>query len=186
MGFLIAIAVIVILIIAVVAWAIRVQNSLVRSDELCGNALSQIGVQQASRWDALTALADLTKGYSDQEYRTLTEVIRARQGIGPQSTAGQVEQQEDLIGQTLSRIMAVAEAYPDLKSNELYLNTMNSVKGYEENVRMGRMVYNDTVTKFNRQVRSFPDSIFAGIFGFHVRDYLQTDMNKAEMPSMIR
>jgi len=183
---LVIVVIVVVIVIALVAWVMGGQRKLVNAEELCGNALSQIGVQQASRWDALNTLADLTKGYSDQEYKTLMDTIRARQGISPKSTAGEVEQQEAMLQQGLGRISALAEAYPDLKSNTVYLKTMEEVKNYENNVRMSRMVYNDTVTKYNRLVRSMPGSILAGGMGFVPRDYLQDDPAKASMPVMAR
>ena len=175
-----------VIVVVIAVWAISVHNKLVGVDELCGNALSQIGVQLTSRWDALTALADLTKGYSDHEYNAMVGIMGARQGVGPKSSAADVQQQEDLISQMAARIMAVAEAYPELKANTIYLQTMDSVKDYEENVRMSRMVYNDTVTKFNRMVRVFPDSVVAAVFGFRQRGYLQMEAQKAAMPSMAR
>lgn len=181
---LIVVAVIVLVVVGIVRWVIRGQNNLVHADELCGNSLSQIGVQQASRWDALSALAELTRGYSDQEYRTLMDVVHARQGITPQSTAEQVDQQEAMLQQATTRISALAEAYPDLKSNTIYMKTMDSVNGYEDKVRMSRMVYNDSVTKYNRLVRSMPGSFVAASMGFVVRGYLQDDPSKAGMPSM--
>ena len=82
--------------------------------------------------------------------------------------------------------MAVAEQYPDLKANTMYIETMQGVKQYEENVRLARMTYNDTVTKFNRVVRQFPTSLVAGMLGFPVKDYLQTEEAKKDMPDMKR
>lgn len=182
----IVLIVVLVLVIGVVSWFVRGQNSLVHAEELCGNALSQIGVQQASRWDALNTLADLTKGYSDQEYNTLMDTIRARQGIGGKSTSAQVEEQEGMIQAGLGRINVLAEAYPDLKSNTIYLKTMDEVKNYENSVRMSRMVYNDSVTKYNRLVRSLPGAWLAGGLGFTTREYLQDDPSKAAMPTMSR
>ena len=187
LGILLAvIGLFVVAIVALVAWVIKGQNNLVHSDELCGNSLSQIGVQQASRWDALSALADLAKAYSDQEYKTLMDVIAARQGITPKSSAQEVDRQEGMIQQALGRISALAEAYPELKSNSVYLKAMDSVHSYEENVRISRMVYNDSVTTYNRLVRSLPGSFLAGGLGFSVREYLADDPAKASMPSMLR
>lgn len=185
-------AIIVILIILVVAvvgvitWVLKGQAKLVHADELCGNAMSQIGVQQASRWDALTALADLTQQYSQQEYDTLMSTIRARQGLDPKSTAQDVDKQEQMLQAGLGRINALAEAYPDLKANTLYLKTMDQVKDYEDKVRMSRMVYNDSVTKFNKLVRTMPGSFLAGGLGFTTRDYLQADAAKDQMPVLSR
>lgn len=183
---IIVVVAVVVLILAVVMWFVRGQNNLVHADELCGNALSQIGVQQASRWDALNTLADLTKAYSDQEYKTLMDTIAARQGVNGKTPAAQVDSQEAMIQQGLGRVNALAEAYPELKSNTVYLKTMDEVKNYEDNVRMSRMVYNDTVTKYNRLVRALPGSLLAGGLGFGTRDYLQDDPAKASMPSMAR
>ncbi|MDL2219997.1 LemA family protein [Ruminococcaceae bacterium OttesenSCG-928-O06] len=183
---LLVVVVLVVVVLLVVGWFVCGQNNLVHAEELCGNALSQIGVQQASRWDALNALADLTKGYSDQEYNTLMDTIRARQGISPKSSAAEVDAQENLLQQGLGRINALAEAYPDLKSNTVYLKTMDEVRRYEDNVRMSRMVYNDTVTKYNRLVRSLPGSLLATGLGFAPRGYLQDDPAKAGMPTMVR
>lgn len=177
---------IVVLIILLIIWVVRGQNRLVHAEELCGNALSQIGIQQASRWDALNALADLTKGYSEQEYRVLMETISARQNVGPKTSAAKAKQQEDMLAQSFGRIQALAEAYPDLKSNTIYLKTMDSVQNFEEKVRVSRMVYNDTVTKYNRLVRALPGSLVAKSLGYGVRDYLQDDPGKADMPIMAR
>ncbi len=177
---------IVVIVALIIGWFVKGQNNLVHAEELCGNSLSQIGVQQASRWDALNALADLTKAYSDQEYNTIMDTIRARQGINPKSPAAEVDKQEAMIQQGVSQVMALAEAYPDLKSNTIYLKSMEEVKNYENNVRMSRMVYNDSVTKYNRLVRSLPGSLLAGSLGFTPREYLQDDPSKAAMPTMAR
>ncbi len=180
----IIVLVFVILLIIFGATAVSSQRSLVSADELCGNALSQIGVQQTSRWDALVNLASLTQKYSDYEYKALMEIVKERKNISTKSTKDEVEHQEKLMNQVSDRLLAIAEAYPDLKTNEVYLSTMDSVNDYENKVRISRMSYNDTVTKFNRLVRQIPSSIFAGIFGFHTREYLESDQNKAEAPKM--
>ncbi|MDO4719986.1 MAG: LemA family protein [Peptostreptococcaceae bacterium] len=171
-----------VLIVAVLLYAVSMQRRLVHLDELVSNALSQIGVQQNSRWDALTALAELTKGYADHEARTLTEVIGRRLPAG--TKVSQVNQQEGLLTEALGRIMAIAESYPQLRASENYREAMESVNLYEEQVRMSRMVYNDSVTKMNRLVRAFPGSIFAGILGFGQREYLEELAGKTRPPSM--
>lgn len=191
MGGLMAIILVVVLAVLLVAggavmWFVRGQNRLVHSDELCGNALSQIGVQQASRWDALNTLADLAKDYSDAEYKTLMDTMAARRGVDPKTPAAAVDGQEAAIRQAISRVNALAEAYPELKSNEVYLKTMAEVVRYEDNVRMSRMVFNDTVTKYNRLVRALPGSFWAGGLGFAPREYLQDDPAKAGMPVLAR
>ena len=171
------------LILILVLWIISVQNKLVSVNEFCENSLSQIGVQLQSRWDALTALADLTKNYSNFENETLLRVISARKSVMRNATTEDVKTQESLLNQGFASINALAEAYPDLKANSVYIKTMDNVNSYENNVRMSRMVYNDSVTKFNRLVLSFPGSFIARLLHFNKRDYLEEVSEKKEMPS---
>ena len=178
-------AIIIIAIVAIlVLWVISVQRKLVKHEEICKNGLSQIGVQQSSRWDALKALAELTKGYSDYEYKTMTDTIAQRRPITANSTSADANAQENLFTQALSHLNVVVEKYPELKANENYIKTMDAVNTYTNQVRMSQMVYNDSVTKFNQLIRQFPDSIVASLFRFVQREYLQVNEQKAEMPSM--
>lgn len=171
-------------VLLVALWFVSIQRKLVSQEEMCKNSMSQIGVQQSSRWDALTALAELTKSYDEHEYSTLMDVVAKRLSISSNSSASDANSQEDMLAGAFSRIFAVAEQYPQLKASETYTKTMESVNLYENQVRMSRMVYNDSVTKFNRIVRQFPSSIAAGILGFTVKDYLQEAGQKSAMPSM--
>ena len=178
------ILVIVAIVALIVIWFIGVQRTLVSLDENVNNALSQIGVNLTSRFDALTGLLNLVKGYNEHEYKTLSDVIKMRTSIGSKSTAADIDAQENIITEAVGKIMAVAEAYPDLKANSNYQNLMNSLNDYETKVRQSRLVYNDTVTKLNRTIRMFPTSLVAPMCGIVARDYLKTDESKSEMPSM--
>ena len=178
------IIVLVAIIAIVVLWFISVQRKLVTMDENINNAMSQIGVQLSSRWDALTALLDLTKGYAEHEYKTISDTIKMRTSITSKSTAADVNAQENMLTEAMGKIMAVAEGYPELKANENYIKTMDSVNSYEEMVRKSRLVYNDSVTKLNRTIRMFPTSIAAGILNITSRDYLETDSKKNDMPDL--
>ena len=177
-----------VIVIAVIAllvlWVISVQRKLVNAEEIVKNAMSQIGVQQSSRWDALTGLVELLKSYNEHEYNTLRDVIAARSNIGSNSSAAEAQAQEDLITKVMSRISVVAEQYPNIKADTMYVNTMNSVNTYENQVRLSRMTYNDSVTRYNRMIRQIPDSIVASIFRFNEKDYLKEVAAKADMPSL--
>jgi len=172
------------IIVALVLWVISVQRSFVAFDENINNAMSQIGVQLSSRWDALASLLDLTKGYAAHEYKTMTETIKARRSITRDSSPEDVKQQENMIVEAMGKIMAVAESYPDLKADSTYIKTMDAVNQYENMVRASRLIYNDSVTKLNRAIRMFPASMIAGILGFSKRAYLEAVDEKANMPSM--
>ena len=180
MAFLIILAIVAL----VVLWVIGVQRKLVEKDELCKNALSQIGVQQASRWDALTALVELVKSYNEHEYNTLRDVIAMRKTITGESSVADAQAQEQALTGLVRNINVVAERYPDLKANENYAKAMDSVNLYENQVRLSRMTFNDTVTKYNKEIRQFPTSLVAGILGFNTRDYLNEAVGKTDMPSM--
>ena len=102
----------------------------------------------------------------------------------PVPTAADIDANESVLRELSAKLVAVAEAYPDLKANQNYQQTMASIEKYEENVRLSRMTFNDTVTRFNQQVRSFPTSAIAGILGFAKRDYLADDVTKKDYPTI--
>ena len=178
---------VVIILIAIVAvlvlWGISVQNKLVQADEMCNNALKQINVQQVSRYDALQALVKLTREYASYESETLQKVISQRKiTASANPTPAEIDANEAALKEMSAKLIALAEQYPDLKANQNYQQTMQSIEKYEENVRMARMTFNDTVTRFNNQVRMFPGSVVAGILGFAKREYLAEDTSKKEYP----
>ena len=179
--------IIVLLVILVAGWVMSTQRRLVVMDENINNAMSQIGVQLSSRFDALTALLDLAKGYAAHESQTLIETIKSRRSvITAKSTPQDVLQQEGVISEALGRISMVAERYPELKADKGYAKCMDAVDSYEKMVRTSRLIYNDSVTKLNREIRMFPVSLIAGMLGFRQRDYLEAREDKADMPSMKR
>ena len=167
--------IIVFLVILVAGWVMSTQRRLVVMDENINNAMSQIGVQLSSRFDALTALLDLAKGYAAHESQTLIETIKSRRSvITAKSTPQDVLQQEGVISEALGRISMVAERYPELKADKGYAKCMDAVDSYEKMVR----------TSLNREIRMFPVSLIAGMLGFRQRDYLEAREDKADMPSM--
>ena len=170
--------------VAVFLWFVSTQRELVNLDEKCNNALSQINVQLNSRWDALLALAKSASAYAKHESETLIKTIQSRQTTEVR-TAGDVNQQQTAFNEVLGRLMAVREAYPELKASDLFEKTMDGVKEYEENVRMSRMIYNDTATRMNRYVRQWPSSFVANMLHFDVKEYLNVDDQKKEsMPDL--
>ena len=170
--------------VAVFLWFVSTQRELVNLDEKCNNALSQIKVQLNSRWDALLALAKSASAYAKHESETLIKTIQSRQTTEVR-TAGDVNQQQTAFNEVLGRLMAVREAYPELKASDLFEKTMDGVKEYEENVRMSRMIYNDTATRMNRYVRQWPSSFVANMLHFDVKEYLNVKKKKKEsMPDL--
>ena len=169
-----ALIVIIALVVIVGGYFVSTQRSLVNLDEMCKNALSQIEVQLNSRWDALMNLAKMAAQYSKHESETLQKVIQQRMGERANTPAA-INEQTSALGEVMGRLIAIGEAYPDLKAADLFRETQAGVKQYEENVRMSRMVYNDTATKMNRMVRQWPSSIVASMLHFDQKEYLKVD-----------
>ena len=178
-----ALIILIALVVIIGGYFISTQRSLVNLDELCKNALSQIEVQLNSRFDAVVALAKTAAKYAEHESDTIIKTIQARGGNSGTipangTSAAAINQQADLLGQMMGRLNVVFERYPELKASELYLEAQQGQKQYEENVRMSRMVYNDTATKMNRMVRQWPSSIVASMLNFGQKDYLKVDDEK--------
>lgn len=171
------------LVIAIGAWGLTTYNRLVGLREMARNAIGQIAAQVESRWDALGNLIQATKQYAAHEAETLEKVTANRSHVGAGARVKDVEAAESEFQGVLGRLIAVAEAYPELKASALYQQTMDSVNAYENNVRHSRMIYNDTVTKLNRAVQSVPTNVIAGIGGFTEMPYFEAAAGKTDMPS---
>ena len=172
-----ALIIIIVLAVIVIGYFISTQRALVNLDELCKNALSQIEVQLNSRFDAVVALAKAAAQYAKHESDTIIETVQARGGNSgaTANTPPAINAQTDLLGQMMGRLNVVFERYPELKASDLYKEAQLGMKQYEENVRMSRMIYNDTATKMNRMVRQWPSSIVASMLHFDQKDYLKVD-----------
>ena len=173
-GIGIIVGVLVGLALLIIGYFISTQRSLVSLDEMCKNALSQIEVQLNSRWDALLGLAQVASKYAQHESEALINVIKQRRGEEV-NTPEAVNEQQSALRQVMGQLMAIRESYPELKADNLFIEVQDGVKQYEENVRLSRMVYNDTATKMNRMVRQWPSSIVANMLHFDVKEYLKAD-----------
>nr|WP_294493458.1 LemA family protein [uncultured Anaerosporobacter sp.] len=164
---------IIVIVTVIVLWIISIQRRLVVLEENIKNAMSQIGMQLSSCFDALTALLDLTKSYAGHECETLNDTIKLRRVITAKSKPDDVLHQEGIISETLGRIVMVTEQYPELKANQTYIKTMDAVQTFENMLRTSYLIYNDSVTKLNREIRIFPVSMIATMMGFRQKDYLE-------------
>ncbi|MEG1578665.1 MAG: LemA family protein, partial [Oscillospiraceae bacterium] len=123
--------------------------------------------------------------YAAHESETIIETIKSRRSvITAKSSPDEVVRQEGILSEALGKISMVSEQYPELKANESYQKTMDSVNSYEGMVRSSRLIYNDSVTKLNRKIRMFPVSLIAGVLGFTQQDYLEEQAEKVDMPDM--
>lgn len=160
-------------------WTISTQRKLTALDENVNNAMNQIGIQLSSRFDALTNLLDLTEPYAAYESRSLRGSLRSHQRvISAKSTPDKVLLQESVIFEVLEHITAIAEQYPELKTDKNYTRYMDAIDCYGKMICTASLIYNDSVAKFNRTFRLFPTNLIAGLLGFTKRDYLESPENE--------
>lgn len=177
---------IIVIVAVIVLWIISSQRKLVMLDENTSNAMSQIGVQLSSCFDALAVLLDLTKGYARNESETLIEAIKSRRRvIMAKSTPDDVLQQEGIISEALGRIAMTTGQYPELKATQTYIKAMDAVRIFENMLRTSHLIYNDGVTRLNREIRRFPVSMISGLLGFRQRDYLEEQAARVDNSSSV-
>ena len=142
-------------------------------DENVNNAMGQIGVQLASRFDVLSVLLNVVKGYAGCEVLSLMNTLASkRNDITAVSTPEDVLGQEGLISEALLHVAKIAEQYPELKEDSNYAMCINAADGYKKMVHTSSLIYNDSVTKLNSMIGRLPDGILAGILGFRRKEYL--------------
>ena len=158
------------------------QRNFVSLEEKMKNAFSQINVQMKSRWDAVTNLVEMTKQYTKYEHDTLVVVISKRNANV--SNPSELAESEASLRSVVGRLNVVAEQYPQLGANTVFVKTMGDIKDYEEKVRLSRMVYNDCVTKMNMMVRQWPSSMVASMLHFTTHELLPEDQSVVNAPSV--
>jgi LemA protein len=177
-------AVIIILVIIVLAVIIFVlsYNRLVRLRNRVDNAWSQIDVQLQRRHDLIPNLVETVKGYAAHERQTLEAVVQARnQAVQAQGPAQQAQAENVLTG-ALRQLFALAEAYPDLKANQNFLNLQEELTSSEDRVAYARQFYNDSVVNYNTRLQKIPTNIIAGMFNFSPREYFEGEEQAREVP----
>ena len=146
-------------------------NSLVKNRNRVDNAWSQIDVQLKRRHDLIPNLVETVKGYAAHERGTFEAVTQARaNAINAQTPADQA-QAENVLSGALKSLFAVAEAYPDLKANQNFLNLQEELTSSEDRVAYARQYYNDSVLSYNTQTQKFPTVLLAGMFHFEKREF---------------
>jgi LemA protein len=162
-------------IVLIALYLVFIYNGLVRSRQMAQEAWSGIDVQLKRRADLIPNLIETVKGYATHEKSTLEEVVELRnkaQAVPAGDVAGRA-QAEGLLGRALGRVLALAEAYPDLKANQNFSELQASLEGMESELQMARRYYNGAARDLNVKVESFPSNLVAGQFGFAKREYFE-------------
>ena len=178
---------------ALVLWCIGAYNGLVAVQEEATQAAADVQSAYQRRADLIGNLVETVKGYAKHEETTLKEVIEARSKatsikIDPSNcTPEQLQEYQKAqgeLGSALGRLIAVSESYPDLKANENFLNLQTQLEGTENRINEARNKYNDKATVYNKEVRSFPNVLFAGILGFRQMEKFAADAEAQHAPKV--
>jgi LemA protein len=184
--------IVVLAVIAVIGlWIIGAYNRLVSLRNQFKNAFAQIDVQLKRRYDLIPNLVETAKAYMKHERETLEAVIKARNAAVNANTAaaadpGSATAMQGLIGAesalsgALSKLFALAEAYPDLKANQNMMQLTEELTGTENKIAFARQAFNDAVMSFNNAVEQFPSNILAGLFSFKPAELLQATESAEE------
>lgn len=168
-------------------------NSMVKYDEASSQSWAQVQNVYQRRADLIPSLVEIVQGTADFEKSTLTDVINARAKatsitIDPSKSNAmdlqKFQQAQDNLGSTLSRLMIVVEKYPDLKSNQSFLELQSQLEGTENRIAVERKKFNESVQSYNQYIRLFPKNILSGMFGFDKKAYFEADYGANKAPKI--
>jgi LemA protein len=158
--------VILIIIALVILYIVSFYNGCIKLRNQIEEAFSTMDVYLKQRYDLIPNLVNTVKGYAEHEEKTLVELTDARtKAMASQTTQQRVEAEQGFQS-ALSRLLAVAENYPDLKANQNFLQLQNQLREQEDNIANARKYYNAVVREFNTKIEKMPGALFAGMFGF--------------------
>lgn len=173
-----------ILIIILVLYVIISYNALVREKNKVKTNWAQIDVVLKRRADLIPNLVETVKGYAAHEKETLDRVMKARNTYMSASLPSEQMQAAGELTQALSRIMAISEAYPDLKANTNFINLQNELTQTEDKISFARQFYNDSVYSYTNKLEMFPSSLIASLFHFEKFDYFEVNENDKKAPEV--
>lgn len=157
-------------------------NTLIRKEESVNNSLAQVETQYQRRFDLYDSVARVVKAALQQEQDVFGDIAEARTRY---SGATSVQDKENAIAQgevAFGRLLAVVESYPNLQSNQNIRDFQVQIEGTENRIAVARKDYNDVVTDFNTHIRSFPNNMFANMFGYSTKEYIQIEEESRSNP----
>ena len=181
------VAIVVIVVVAlVVLLVVLAYNRLVRLRNRTENAWAQVDVQLRKRYDLVPNLIETVKGYAAHERAVFDEMTEARTRAQAAKGVEDQAQAENLLSAALGRLVAVAEAYPDLKASASFTQLQAQLGDIERDIAVSRQVYNDTVLTYSNAIESVPTNILAGIFKFGPKQYFEIDELAAREPVQVK
>lgn len=175
----IALIVIAVIVVLLIVYAIATYNGLISLRNRTEEAFSDIETQLKRRHDLIPNLVETVKGYAAHERQTFDAVTQARTNAVNASGPGQSAAAEGILGQALGRLFAVAEAYPDLKANQNFLQLQNELTDTEDKIQASRRFYNMNVRDLNIKIQQFPSNIVANFAKITEHEFFELE-NEAE------
>ena len=176
-----------------VVWAIMGYNGMVKADEAVSTAWSNVENQYQRRADLIPNLVNTVKGYAAHEKETLDAVVAARtratqltvdaDNLTPERLL-EFQKAQGEVGAALGRLLAITEAYPDLKANQNFLELQAQLEGTENRISVERRNFNEAAKNYNTSIRTFPRNLLAGIFGFEKRPYFEAQEGADKAPEV--
>lgn len=165
-----------------VLWFVGTYNSLIKLNNGVENQWAQVENQYQRRADLIPNLINTVKGFAKQELTIFTEVTKLRSQWASATTRAEKIDAANAMDSGLSRLLLVAENYPQLKSNENFLALQAQLEGTENRVAVERQRYNDEVLKFNNKIQTIPSVFLAKMLGYSKKDYFQVEEGKEQVP----
>lgn len=159
--------------LALYVWSLY--NGLVTESTQIDEAWGQIDVQLKRRADLIPNIVETVKGYAKHEKTVFTDVTRARTALMKAETPADSARANDMLTGALKSLFAVAEAYPQLKANENFVHLQKELSDTEDKVAYARQFYNTQLMEYNLKVKVFPNTLFAGMFGFKEKEFFKAD-----------
>ena len=176
----IGIAVFVLLVIVLISWVIKCYNGLVQLRNKVRNAFSQVDVQLKRRADLIPNIVEIAKGYGNHEKSIIDGFIRLRKSIYDNMSINEKFDVNNKVSLCIDKLMAVAEAYPELKSSDSFMDLSKQLTQIEEDIANARKYYNGTVREYNTAIQLFPAVIIANILNFKEEKLFEIDSNERD------
>lgn len=170
--------------ILLVIGVISIYNNLIKLRNRVSDQWAQVDVQLKRRSDLVPNLVETVKGYAKHEKETLDAVITARNNFKKANTPDEEIATSEELTKTLSRLLMLSEAYPDLKANQNFLKLQQDLGEIEEKIAFARQFYNDSVLTYKNKLEMFPSNIIANIFKFEPRLFFEIDEEDKENPTV--
>ena len=168
-------------IVVIVLWAIMTYNSLVAMAQRVNQSFADIDVQLKQRHDLIPNLIETVKGYAAHERGTLDDVVKARGAAMSAQGPAQVAAAENQLSGALGRLIALSEAYPDLKANANFQQLASELSDLENKIAASRRFFNNAVQEYNTGIQQMPAALFAGMFGFTHKDFFDLGASRTEV-----